>query len=107
MKNYAIILAAGKGTRMKSEMPKCAFPILKKPMIEYILENVEKSVIDDATLVVGHKKEVFEEMLKNRVKYAYQEKQLGTWHAVKVCEGLMGKSRGNTIIILGDMTLVD
>jgi bifunctional UDP-N-acetylglucosamine pyrophosphorylase/glucosamine-1-phosphate N-acetyltransferase len=40
MKNFAIVLAAGKGTRMKTELPKCAFPILKKPMIEYIIENI-------------------------------------------------------------------
>ena len=53
MKNYAIILAAGKGTRMKTELPKCAFPILKKPMIEYIMENVEDSVIDEAINLVN------------------------------------------------------
>ena len=40
MENFAIVLAAGKGTRMKTELPKCAFPILKKPMIKYIHENI-------------------------------------------------------------------
>ena len=45
MENYAIVLAAGKGTRMRTELPKCAYPILKKPMIEYILEGIEESVI--------------------------------------------------------------
>ena len=107
MKNYAIILAAGKGTRMKTELPKCAFPILKKPMIEYILEHVEKSVIDETTLVVGHKKEVFTSMIGDSVEYCYQEQQLGTGHAVKVCEDIMGQKSGNTIILLGDMPLVD
>ncbi len=107
MKNYAIILAAGKGTRMKTELPKCAFPILKKPMIEYILDNVEQSAIDEATLVVGHKKEIFEEMLKDRVNYAVQKQQKGTGHAVKVCEDILGDKEGQTIIMLGDMPLVD
>ena len=62
MKKYAIVLAAGKGTRMKTELPKCAFPILKKPMIEYIVENIEKSVIDETVVVIGYQKEIFEEI---------------------------------------------
>lgn len=107
MKNYAVILAAGKGTRMKTELPKCAFPILKKPMIEYIVENVEKSVIDETVAVIGYKKEIFEEMLGNRVDFAYQEEQLGTGHAVMVTKDLMAHKRGTTIILLGDMPLVD
>ena len=77
MKNFALVLAAGKGTRMKTEMPKCAFPILKKPMIEYIIENIEESVVDETVAVIGYQKEIFEEMLDGRVKFAYQEKQLG------------------------------
>lgn len=107
MSNYAIILAAGKGTRMKSQLPKCAFPILKKPMIEYILENVEKSVIDEATLIVGHQKEVFYEMLEDRVHFVEQKEQLGTGHAVKVAKSELADKEGTTIIMLGDMPLVD
>ena len=53
--NHAIILAAGKGTRMKTDMPKCAFPLLKKPMVEYIIEALEKINIDQFICVVGHK----------------------------------------------------
>jgi len=107
MKNYAIVLAAGKGTRMKTALPKCAFPILKKPMIEYIMENIEKSVIDETTLVVGHQKEIFHELLKDKVNFASQDQQLGTGHAVKVTEDVMGDKEGTTIIMLGDMPLVD
>jgi len=107
MKNYAIVLAAGKGTRMKTELPKCAFPILKKPMIEYIMENVEDSVIDEAIVVVGHQKEIFYEMLGDRVHFALQEQQLGTGHAIKMTSELMKDKVGTTIIMLGDMPLVD
>jgi bifunctional UDP-N-acetylglucosamine pyrophosphorylase/glucosamine-1-phosphate N-acetyltransferase len=107
MKNYAIVLAAGKGTRMKTELPKCAFPILKKPMIEYIVENIENSVIDEAIVVVGHQKEVFYDLLEGRVKFVEQEKQLGTGHAVMVTREQLEKKRGTTIIMLGDMPLVD
>ncbi len=107
MKKFAIILAAGKGTRMKTELPKCAFPILKKPMIEYIVENVEKSVVDETIAVIGYKKEIFEKMLDGRVNFSYQEKQLGTGHAVMMTKDVMANKRGTTIILLGDMPLID
>jgi bifunctional UDP-N-acetylglucosamine pyrophosphorylase/glucosamine-1-phosphate N-acetyltransferase len=107
MKNYAIVLAAGKGTRMKTELPKCAFPILKKPMIKYIHENIEKSVIDETTVVVGYKKEILKDILKDKVNYALQADQLGTGHAVMVTKDIMGDKEGTTIIMLGDMPLVD
>ncbi len=107
MKNYAIVLAAGKGTRMKTELPKCAFPILQKPMIEYIVENIEKSVVDEIVCVVGYKKEYIEELLGERVKYVFQDEQLGTGHAVKMAKDLLNKKQGTTVILLGDMPLVD
>ena len=107
MKKYAIILAAGKGTRMRTEMPKCAFPILKKPMIEYIIENIEKSTIDETVVVVGHKREVLESILENRVKYAYQAEQLGTGHAVLAAAPLLQDKEGITFILPGDMPLME
>jgi bifunctional UDP-N-acetylglucosamine pyrophosphorylase/glucosamine-1-phosphate N-acetyltransferase len=107
VKTYAIVLAAGKGTRMRTELPKCAYPILKKPMIEYIIEHIEFSDIDETVCVVGHKKETIEDILKDRVKYAVQEEQLGTGHAVLMAEELLRGKEGNTIIMLGDMPLVD
>ncbi|MFK5883041.1 MAG: bifunctional UDP-N-acetylglucosamine diphosphorylase/glucosamine-1-phosphate N-acetyltransferase GlmU [Candidatus Izemoplasma sp.] len=107
MSKYALVLAAGKGTRMKTELPKCAFPILKKPMIEYIIENIEKSDIDEIVTVVGHKKEVFFDLLKDRVLYANQDQQLGTGHAVLVAKDLMEEKQGTTLILLGDMPLID
>lgn len=106
MKNYAIILAAGKGTRMKTALPKCAYPLLKKPMIEYILESVEKSKIENKIVVVGHEKEVFEEMLSKRVTFAYQHQQLGTAHAVFMAKQVIDDEDGNCIIIPGDMPLI-
>ncbi len=103
----AIVLAAGKGTRMKTELPKCAFPILKKPMIEYIVENIEKSILDETVMVIGHKREVFETLLKDRVQYVYQEEQLGTGHATLMAADLLEGKSGSTIILLGDMPLID
>lgn len=107
MKTYALVLAAGKGTRMRTEMPKCAYPILKKPMIEYIVENIEKSNIDETVVVVGHKREVLQDILQDRVSYAYQEEQLGTGHAVLSAESILAHKEGITFILPGDMPLID
>lgn len=107
MKKYAIILAAGKGTRMRTELPKCAYPILKKPMIEYIIENLERSMIDEIIVVVGHKKEVIQEILGTRVKYAIQTEQLGTGHAVLAAKDILQGKEGITFILPGDMPLME
>lgn len=107
MKKYALVLAAGKGTRMRTEMPKCAFPILKKPMISYIVENIEKSTIDEICVVVGHKKDVIEDILGDRVTYAVQSEQLGTGHAVLSAAPQMADKEGVTFILPGDMPLME
>ncbi len=107
MRNYALVLAAGKGTRMQTKLPKCAFPILKKPMIEYIVENVESSSIDESIVVVGHEKEVIMDLLGTRVQYAVQEEQLGTGHAALMAKSLLEDKEGTTLILLGDMPLID
>ncbi len=107
MPNYAMILAAGKGTRMQTKLPKCAFPILKKPMIEYIVEHVEASCIDETIAVVGHERKVIMDLLGNRVQYAIQEQQLGTGHAALMTKELLEDKEGTTLILLGDMPLIN
>ncbi|MFA5526787.1 MAG: sugar phosphate nucleotidyltransferase, partial [Acholeplasmataceae bacterium] len=107
MKKYALILAAGKGTRMRTELPKVAFPILKKPMISYIVENLEKSAIDEIVAIVGHKKEVVMDILGDRVTYATQEEQLGTGHAVLSAASVLDNKEGTTFILPGDMPLME
>jgi bifunctional UDP-N-acetylglucosamine pyrophosphorylase/glucosamine-1-phosphate N-acetyltransferase len=106
-KTYGLVLAAGKGTRMKTEMPKCAYPILKKPMIEYIVEKLEKTKIDEIVVVVGHKKEIIMDILGNRVKYAEQVEQLGTGHAALSAESILADKEGVTFILPGDMPLMN
>ncbi len=107
MKKYALILAAGKGTRMRTELPKVAFPILKKPMISYIVENIEKSSIDEIVAIVGHKKEVIQDILGDHVSYAFQEEQLGTGHAVLCASDVLADKEGTTFILPGDMPLME
>lgn len=105
-KTYSVVLAAGKGTRMKTELPKCAYPILKKPMIEYIVEKLERTIIDENVVVVGHQKEVLMEILGDRVNYAEQKEQLGTGHAVLAAASVLDGKKGTTFILPGDMPLM-
>ena len=109
MKNCnAIILAAGKGTRMLSELPKCAYPFYGKPMITYIINMCKKIQIDDICVVVGHKKEIMEKLLQDEVKYAYQKEQLGTANAVLAAKDFLEKHNEDiTLIFPGDMPLID
>ena len=106
-KTFAIILAAGKGTRMHTDLPKCACPFCGKAMVEYIVDECRKSEIADVIVVVGYKKEGIIDVLKDRVKYANQEEQLGTGHAVLCCEELLKDQSGLCLIFPGDMPLID
>lgn len=99
----AIILAAGKGTRMKTEMPKCIFPILKKPMLSYILSSLDESIVENRIIVVGHKKEMFYEMYEDEL-FAIQENQLGTADAIKSTLPMLDD--GISIILPGDTPLI-
>ena len=107
MKYFALVLAAGKGTRMKTTLPKCVFPILKKPMIEYIVESIESSIIDETVVVVGHQKEAILDLLGNRVTYQTQTEQLGTGHAALSAKEALGAHKGVSLILLGDMPLIN
>lgn len=106
MKVYGIILAAGKGTRMHTDIPKCAYPLLDKPMVEYLIESCEESKIDEIISIVGYKKEVLMDVLGSRTTYAIQDEQLGTGHAVK-CALPYIKEDGVSIVIPGDTPLID
>ena len=106
MKKYALVLAAGRGTRMKSETPKVIFPILRKPMIKYISEQIEKSVIDETILVVGYKKEAVKNVLGDSVHYVEQHEQLGTGHAALQAKDYLMSHPGNTFIMPGDVPLI-
>ena len=68
--DYAIILAAGKGTRMRTELPQCAFPLIRKPMVAYVVENVLNSEFEKIIAVVGYKKELIKDILGENVLYA-------------------------------------
>lgn len=97
----AIVLAAGKGTRMKSELNKVMHPVLNKPMIGHIVDTLQECGVERIVVVVGHGAESVKEYLQDRVEYAVQEPQLGTGHAVMQASVLEGLS-GDTIVLNGD-----
>ncbi|WP_125706649.1 bifunctional UDP-N-acetylglucosamine diphosphorylase/glucosamine-1-phosphate N-acetyltransferase GlmU [Lacticaseibacillus daqingensis] len=103
---YTIILAAGKGTRMKSKLYKVLHPVCGKPMVDHVLTEVEKTQPDEVVTVVGHGAEAVEETLGDRSAYVVQETQLGTGHAVLQAEPLLGDKDGMTLIANGDTPLL-
>lgn len=101
----AIILAAGKGTRMKSELPKVMHPILSEPMVVHITTHLQRINVDQTIVVVGHKAEVVQDCLKTSVSYATQSEQLGTGHAVMQALPVLNDD-GDTIILYGDVPCI-
>lgn len=106
MTNYAIILAAGKGTRMKSDLPKVLHQVAGISMLEHVFRAV--SAIEPAQIqtIVGHKAELVEEVLKGRSDFALQSEQLGTGHAVMMAESALAGLEGQTLVIAGDTPLI-
>lgn len=102
----AVILAAGKGTRMKSKLPKALHPICGKPMTRYVIDACKNSEIDDITVVIGHGAELVREGLGDDVRYAIQEEQLGTGDACRRAVEAIGHTDGDVLILPGDTPLV-
>ncbi len=102
----AIILAGGKGTRMKSDRPKCLIPLLGKPMISYLIKTLKDMDIDKIYVVVSYKKEMVKENIKERVIFVEQRKPLGTADAVKSCKKEIENMNDNILILAADMPLI-
>lgn len=101
-----IILAAGKGTRMKSRLPKALHPICGKPMTRYIVDACKDSGIQDCIVVVGVGAEQVMEGLGGDVRYVVQEEQLGTGHACRQAVELLGDQDIDVLVLPGDTPLV-
>ena len=103
-KKAAIILAAGKGKRMKSDIPKVLHAIDGKPLITHLLETLSKMDFDKIVLVIGHKGEqVIEQTRDFEVEYVWQKEQLGTGHAVLMAKDLFEGYDGDIIVAAGDV----
>jgi bifunctional UDP-N-acetylglucosamine pyrophosphorylase/glucosamine-1-phosphate N-acetyltransferase len=104
--NHIIILAAGKGTRMKSELPKVLHPLAGVPMIKQVIKVVEP-ISPKPTLIVGHKAEDVIAATSNSYDYVVQKEQLGTGHAI-MCAAPELKDKGyeNVVVLMGDHPLI-
>lgn len=101
----AIIMAAGKGTRMKSKLVKVLHQVCGKSMVDHVLTQVEATHMDRIVTIVGHGAQDVERALGDRTKYAEQTEQLGTGHAVLQAESLLKDAEGMTLIVSGDTPL--
>jgi len=109
IETMAVVLAAGKGTRMKSDLPKVLIPVAGRPMIEYVLDALAAGGIHDVLVVVGYRSDLVREQLKGRrgVSFVEQTEQLGTGHAVMVCrEELARRGRAAVLVVAGDSPMM-
>lgn len=102
-----VILAAGKGKRMESDLPKVLHPLLGKPLIDYVLETATVLRPERIVAVVGHKREYVQAHLRNRdLQFAVQEPPLGTGHAVLQAEASLRDFVGDIVVLSGDVPLL-
>ncbi|CRS38963.1 bifunctional GlmU protein [includes: UDP-N-acetylglucosamine pyrophosphorylase%3B glucosamine-1-phosphate N-acetyltransferase] [Streptococcus equi subsp. equi] len=106
MKNYAIILAAGKGTRMKSGLPKVLHKVSGLSMLEHVLNSVSALAPQKQLTVIGHQAEQVRAVLGDQSLTVVQEEQLGTGHAVMMAEEELSGLEGQTLVIAGDTPLI-
>lgn len=104
----AVILAAGKSTRMKSEVPKVLHPVCGRLMIDYVLDAARAAGVTKLIVVVGHKADLVRKSLAHHpdVTFAEQTEQKGTGHAVMMCESALAGHHGSVLILAGDTPLL-
>lgn len=105
----AVIMAGGKGTRMKSELPKVLCPVAGRPMIHFVIDALAAAGIGRHLVVVGYRADDVRQELQNRpepIEFVLQQQQLGTGHAVQVCRPALADQRGPTVVVTGDSPLL-
>ena len=108
MEIKSVILAAGKGTRMKSDIPKVLHKIFEKPLLGYVLDSV-KDITTENFVIVGHHAEEVKEYVEknyNNAKTVLQTPQLGTGHAVSMVCPYLEDYSGQILILCGDTPLI-
>jgi bifunctional UDP-N-acetylglucosamine pyrophosphorylase/glucosamine-1-phosphate N-acetyltransferase len=105
----AIILAAGKGKRMKSDLPKVVHAVADRPMVCWVVDTVRAAGADRIVLVIGHGSETVREAFEGDegdITYAVQDEQLGTGHATLCAEQALGDFDGDVLVLAGDGPLI-
>lgn len=100
----AVILGAGKGTRMKSDLPKVMMPVCGKPMIRHIIDTLEQIKVDEIVTVIAPDGDIVKKEVAP-YKTCVQDKQLGTGHAVKCAREALKGFDGDVLVIFGDQPL--
>lgn len=103
----AVILAAGKGTRMRSKLPKVLHKVGGKAMLQHVIDASTVAGADDKVVIIGHGAELVEEMVAGQAKTALQAEQLGTGHAVLQTKEALKDFSGTAMILCGDTPLLD
>ncbi len=98
-----IIMAAGKGKRMKSNLPKVLHNLAGKPILNYVLDTVDQLEAKRKILIVGYKSDKIRELIGDKIEYVKQKEQLGTAHAVLQTKRLLSDFIGNVLILSGDV----
>jgi bifunctional UDP-N-acetylglucosamine pyrophosphorylase/glucosamine-1-phosphate N-acetyltransferase len=101
-----VILAAGKGTRMKSEVPKCLHEVCGLPMAEYVVRAMKRAGVERPVVVVGHGADLLKQALGPDCDYAEQTEQLGTGHAVMAAQDFLDGHDGPVLVAAGDTPLL-
>ncbi|MCC7491221.1 MAG: NTP transferase domain-containing protein [Fimbriimonadaceae bacterium] len=108
MKQAAVILAAGKGTRMNSELPKVLHRAAGRPLVEWVVQACRGAGIDDVVLIVGYQEHLVREALAAQgVRFARQAEQQGTGHAAAQAREAVGEEPGLVFVLNGDSPLID
>jgi bifunctional UDP-N-acetylglucosamine pyrophosphorylase/glucosamine-1-phosphate N-acetyltransferase len=102
----AIVLAAGKGTRMKSHLPKVLHRLGGRYMVEYVINGLKELGVEDFIAVIGHEAEMVKKALGEGITYALQEEQLGTGHAVMTALPYIKEKKGHVLVVCGDTPLI-
>jgi bifunctional UDP-N-acetylglucosamine pyrophosphorylase/glucosamine-1-phosphate N-acetyltransferase/UDP-N-acetylglucosamine pyrophosphorylase len=104
----AIVLAAGRGTRMRSDLPKVLVPVAGRPMLQYVLDALQAAGVAQVALVVGYRHELLRDQFAQRpgVTFVLQPEQLGTGHAVACCREQIAAHRGPVLIVAGDSPML-
>jgi bifunctional UDP-N-acetylglucosamine pyrophosphorylase/glucosamine-1-phosphate N-acetyltransferase/UDP-N-acetylglucosamine pyrophosphorylase len=104
----AVVLAAGMGTRMQSDLPKVLCPVLGRPMIEYVLDSLAAAGVQRVIAVVGYRADDVRQALAGRanVEFALQNERLGTGHAVKMARQQLVGHAGPVVVVAGDSPLL-
>ena len=105
---HIVVLAAGQGTRMKSARPKVLHGLAGRPLVEHVLDAAAITTPETTTLIVGHGAEAVKEALAGRpgIRFALQEPQLGTAHALQQAEPLLAGRSGTLVLLSGDVPLL-